>query len=40
MMGTEDWRATTDSDDEFAPGTEVRVIEVRGTQLVVELMNR
>lgn len=39
-MGTEDWRATTDSDDEFSPGTEVRVVEVRGTQLVVELINK
>jgi membrane protein implicated in regulation of membrane protease activity len=39
-MGTEDWRATTDSDDVFVPGTEVRVVEVRGTQLVVELINR
>jgi membrane protein implicated in regulation of membrane protease activity len=40
MMGTEDWRATTDSDDEYAPGGEVRVIEVRGTQLVVEPINK
>jgi membrane protein implicated in regulation of membrane protease activity len=35
-MGTEDWRATTDSDDTIAPGTEVRVVEVRGARLVVE----
>ena len=40
MMGTEDWRATTDSDDEYAPGGEVRVVEVRGTQLVVEPINK
>ncbi len=39
-MGTEDWRATTDLDEEIAPGSEVRVIEVRGTQLVVELINK
>ena len=35
-METEDWRATTDSDDEIPAGVEVRVIEVRGTRLVVE----
>jgi membrane protein implicated in regulation of membrane protease activity len=35
-MGTEDWRATTDRDDEIAAGTVVRVVEVRGTRLVVE----
>lgn len=35
-MGTEDWRATTDSDKTIAPGTEVRVVEVRGARLVVE----
>jgi membrane protein implicated in regulation of membrane protease activity len=36
MMGTEDWRATTDGDDVIEAGTEVRVIEVRGARLVVE----
>ncbi len=35
-MGTEDWRATTDREVEIAPGTVVRVVEVRGTRLVVE----
>ena len=35
-MGTESWRATTDQDSEIPPGTEVRVIEVRGARLVVE----
>lgn len=35
-METEDWRATTNSDDEIPAGVEVRVIEVRGTRLVVE----
>ena len=34
MMGTEDWRATTDGAD-IEPGTEVRVVEVRGSRLVV-----
>lgn len=35
-METENWRATTDSDQEIPAGVEVRVIEVRGTRLVVE----
>lgn len=35
-MGTEDWRATTDRDDEIVAGTIVRVVEVRGARLVVE----
>lgn len=34
-MDSEEWRATTDGDD-IAVGTEVRIIEVRGTRLVVE----
>jgi membrane protein implicated in regulation of membrane protease activity len=34
MMGTEDWRATTDGADIDA-GTEVLVVEVRGSRLVV-----
>lgn len=34
-METEEWRATTDA-DRIATGTEVRIIEVRGTRLVVE----
>ncbi len=40
MMGTEDWRATTDSYDEIGIGTEVHVVEVRGARLVVEPANR
>lgn len=39
-MGTEDWRATTDGDNEIAVDTEVRVIEVRGARLVVEPKNK
>ena len=35
-MGTEDWRAVTDGDEEISAGTEVRVVEVRGARLVVE----
>lgn len=34
-METEDWRATTD-DEMISTGTEVRIVEVRGTRLVVE----
>jgi membrane protein implicated in regulation of membrane protease activity len=34
-MDTEEWRATTDGDP-IAVGTEVRILEVRGTRLVVE----
>ena len=40
MMGTEDWRATTDTDDVIAIGAEVRVIEVRGARLVVEQVKK
>jgi len=36
MMGTEDWRATTNQDTEIPIGAEVRVIEVNGARLVVE----
>jgi membrane protein implicated in regulation of membrane protease activity len=39
-MGTEDWRATTDGDMEIPPGAEVRVLEVRGARLVVEVVNK
>ncbi len=39
-MGTEDWRATTDGNEDIAVDTEVRVIEVRGARLVVEPANR
>lgn len=35
-MGTEDWRATIDSNDTIPVGAEVRVVEVRGARLVVE----
>ena len=35
---TEDWRATTDGDD-IGVGTSVRVIEIRGTRLVVEAVD-
>jgi membrane protein implicated in regulation of membrane protease activity len=35
-MGTEDWRATTDGNDEIPVSTEVKVVEVRGARLVVE----
>ncbi|RPI23638.1 MAG: NfeD family protein, partial [Actinobacteria bacterium] len=35
-MDTEEWRATTDLDTEIPEGTEVRVVDVRGTRLVVE----
>ncbi|MEN8040326.1 MAG: NfeD family protein [Actinomycetota bacterium] len=38
-MGSEDWRAITDSDADIAVGAEVRVIEVRGARLVVEKVN-
>lgn len=34
-METEEWRATTEA-DQIDVGTEVRIIEVRGTRLVVE----
>jgi membrane protein implicated in regulation of membrane protease activity len=39
-MGTEDWRATTDSNTEIPANIEVRVIEVRGARLVVEPVDR
>jgi membrane protein implicated in regulation of membrane protease activity len=35
-MGMEDWRATTNRDETIPAGTEVTVVEVRGTRLVVE----
>ncbi len=35
-METEQWGATTDLDAILAPGTEVRVVDVRGARLVVE----
>jgi membrane protein implicated in regulation of membrane protease activity len=35
-MDAEEWRATTDLDTEIPAGTEVRVVEIRGTRLVVE----
>jgi membrane protein implicated in regulation of membrane protease activity len=35
-LGTQEWRAATDKDEEIPAGTEVRVIEVRGARLVVE----
>lgn len=35
-MGTEEWRATTDRNNEIPEGVEVRVVEVRGARLVVE----
>lgn len=35
-METEQWRATTDGDEEIPIGEEVVIIEVRGTRLVVE----
>ncbi len=35
-METEDWRATTDGDETIPAGVEVRVVDVRGTRLVVE----
>lgn len=39
MMGTEDWRATTDGNQTISVGVEVRVVEVRGARLVVEEVN-
>jgi membrane-bound ClpP family serine protease len=35
-MENEEWRATTDWDRVIETGTTVRVVEVRGTRLVVE----
>ena len=35
-METEQWGATTDLDTILPPGTEVRVVDVRGARLVVE----
>jgi len=37
-MDTEQWRATTDGSDVIEPSTEVRVVEVRGARLVVEVI--
>lgn len=39
-MGTEDWRATIDSDERIPVGAEVRVVEVRGARLVVEQVKK
>jgi membrane protein implicated in regulation of membrane protease activity len=36
---TEQWRATTDGDEEIPVGDEVVITEVRGTRLVVEPMS-
>ena len=36
-MGTEDWRATTDQNESIPAESEVTVVEVRGTRLVVEV---
>lgn len=38
-IGTESWRATTDGDP-IAPPVEVRVVNVRGTRLVVKPIDR
>lgn len=35
-LETEQWRATTDLDEVIEPGTEVKVVDVRGARLVVE----
>ncbi|MFQ5555152.1 MAG: NfeD family protein [Acidimicrobiia bacterium] len=35
-LDREEWRATTDTDSIILPGTEVRVVDVRGARLVVE----
>jgi membrane protein implicated in regulation of membrane protease activity len=35
-MGTEEWRATVDSDIELPKGAVVKIVEVRGTRFVVE----
>lgn len=35
-VGTEEWRATIDSDIEIPAGAHVKITEVRGTRLVVE----
>lgn len=35
-LDTEEWRATVDSDDTIEAGTEVVIVEVRGTRFVVE----
>jgi membrane protein implicated in regulation of membrane protease activity len=35
-VGTEEWRATVDSDIEIPEGARVKITEVRGTRLVVE----
>jgi len=36
-IGTEEWKATVDGDDEIPEGSRVTVAEVRGTRLVVEI---
>lgn len=35
-VDTENWRASTDLSDEIPEGTEVQIVEVRGTRLIVE----
>lgn len=35
-LGMQDWRATTDGDEEILLDAEVRVVQVRGARLVVE----
>jgi len=35
-LDREEWRATTDGAEPIGPGTEVRVVDVRGSRLVVE----
>ena len=34
-METENWRASTDLPDEIPEGAEVKIVEVRGTRLIV-----
>ena len=34
--GGEEWRADADDNDSFVPGEQVRIVEVRGTSLIVE----
>ncbi len=35
-LGMQDWRATTDGDEEISQDSEVTIVEVRGARLVVE----
>ncbi len=35
-LDREEWRATTDGAEPIEPGVEVRVVDVRGSRLVVE----